>query len=283
MRPFWLPTLPTLPNGRLTRDGYLAIKATTDRDALHLAAERKAERELRLGLFDWVQSVLPDITEANAHMIAQQLRDKDIYFRDVLQSALAYSADLGTNIAVDGLEAVGMGFDYTLANVDAMDWARRYTNQLMRDLNVTNDAIVGEAVTRWLENSNPIQTLRDDIAQRVPGAYGRSRSKRAELIARTETTRAIAEGERTAYRASGVVSGMRWQTKKDEIVCPYCGSLNQQVVSIDGGAFFDALPPELQAKLRGRTFEVPPAHPGCRCTISPVVIDVPEVAENASR
>ena len=271
MRPFQLGRL-----GAFTREAY---KAVVDDEAVHRATERKVERQLRAGLNEWVQTVLPDITEANASVIAQQLRDGDLYFRDVLQDALTYSADLGTNMAVDGLESVGMGFDYTLANVEARDWARQYTNQLMRDLNVTNDTIVGESVSRWMENQQPIQALRDDIAQRVPGAYGRNRSKRAELIARTEVTRAIAEGNLAAYRASGVVSGMEWITKNDEIVCPYCGSLNGKIVSIDGARFFDALTPELQAKLGTRTFVTPPAHPGCRCQIGPVVMEVPVEVE----
>jgi NAD+--asparagine ADP-ribosyltransferase len=66
-----------------------------------------------------------------------------------------------------------------------------------------------------------------------------------------------------------VTKALKWKTSNDELVCPVCGALHGQTVALEG-AFFDALSVEQQAKLR-RRFEVPPAHPGCRCRVAAVV------------
>jgi rubredoxin len=68
------------------------------------------------------------------------------------------------------------------------------------------------------------------------------------MIAVTETTRVFAEGNKLAWDSTGVVSGSKWQTANDDLVCPICGPLNEQV-----------------------TDDEPPAHVNCRCWKRPVV------------
>ncbi|EKE07885.1 MAG: minor head protein, partial [uncultured bacterium] len=80
---------------------------------------------------------------------------------------------------------------------------------------------------------------------------------RARLIAMTETTRAYAQGNRTMWGASGVTDGMEWRTGQDDIVCLICRPLAGKKTTLDG-----TFP-------GGR--DVPPAHPGCRCHIYPVI------------
>ena len=53
---------------------------------------------------------------------------------------------------------------------------------------------------------------------------------------------------------------------KRQQLADLAGALHGQTVSTEG-AFFDALPVEQQMRLK-RRFDVPPAHPGCRCRIS---------------
>ena len=82
-------------------------------------------------------------------------------------------------------------------------------------------------------------------------------TQRASLIASTEVTRAFAEANRIAYDESGVVTAYQWQTAADERVCPICGPLHGK--QAQKGQRFNGL--------------FPPAHPNCRCWISPVVGD----------
>ena len=59
------------------------------------------------------------------------------------------------------------------------------------------------------------------------------------------------------WKKEGVVEGKRWNTAVDELVCPICGPLHNVVVGINetfpGG------------------YQNPPAHPNCRCGLTPVV------------
>jgi SPP1 gp7 family putative phage head morphogenesis protein len=79
--------------------------------------------------------------------------------------------------------------------------------------------------------------------------------RRAKLIAVTETASAYSRGSIAAYRESGVVQGLRWLTADSP--CEICDPLDDTVAPL-GEAFAG-----------GVTF--PPAHPGCRCAIAPVV------------
>lgn len=74
---------------------------------------------------------------------------------------------------------------------------------------------------------------------------------RAEMIAVTETTRSVVQGEREAVWQMQKESGLRmipiWLTAQDDRVCPICGPRHKQV--IEGSNF-------------------PPAHPRCRCGVA---------------
>lgn len=88
---------------------------------------------------------------------------------------------------------------------------------------------------------------------------------RAERIAVTEATRVYAEGSRWAWLGAAKdpeleqalgITARRWQTARDEFVCPICTPLNNRQMLLD------------------RDFPVPggdpPAHPACRCWPTPI-------------
>lgn len=232
----------------------VATKAAVEDDAEYAARmklEKRVGRDIAAALEDWLSSVIPGLDANNVHQLAASLRDGSARVRDVLQQALMASADLGADVALDQMGILGVGFDYTAPHVEASRWVRQYTDDLMAALNTTNDRLVGEAVARWIENSLPMESLIDDLRP----WFG---TKRAETIARTEVTRAYAEGSKAAYRESGVVEKLRWHTRQDEMVCSVCGPLHEETVALEDGEFLPGV-------------MVPPAHPNCRCYIAPVV------------
>lgn len=162
---------------------------------------------------------------------------------------MAYSA---MRLAADKARIL---FNPELSNAQAAVWARKYTDELLAQLGVTNQRIVGQALEAWI--SRPGATL-DDLKQSLFQAGFNDR--RADLIAVTETTRAYVEGEQVEYTANGIAR-WRWNTNNDEVVCPFCGPLNGKVVQI--GQPFDSY--------RGAQVTKPPFHPGCRCWVSPEV------------
>jgi hypothetical protein len=101
---------------------------------------------------------------------------------------------------------------------------------------------------------------------------------RAEAIAATEVTRVVAAGNETLWQSTGVVSGKRWMTARDERVCPICGPLHGRLTELNRGFEFTpddlANNEELRKALRGATAITilrPPAHVRCRCWEQPFV------------
>lgn len=229
-----------------------------------MSIERRTELEVRRELARVAGELYPPDSEPqNAY--TESVRATEAVtgerMRDILSRALQDSADLGVSVSVRQFENVGFGFDYTLANENARDWALRYTDNLLTQLGTTTSRIVGQAVGRWINNGEPLQALVRDLRP----AFG---AQRAKLIASTEVTRAYAQGSKEAYVASGVVKKLVWQASMDERVCIYCGSLHGKVVGIEE-SFDGALPADLQEKTR--PFALPPAHVGCRCWILPQI------------
>jgi SPP1 gp7 family putative phage head morphogenesis protein len=159
---------------------------------------------------------------------------------------------------------LSFGFDWTLANEKASEWVSKYSLELIRDIDETGRRRTQQALQRWISNGEALEWLINDLEP----VFGR---RRATMIATTEVTRSYAEATRISYRESGVVKKLIWQTANDERRCVYCGALHGKTVGIDG-KFSDTLPARLQESLNGRTFEIPPAHPLCRCWISAEVI-----------
>lgn len=169
-----------------------------------------------------------------------------------------------SSLALDGLRAgaakVGIGFNYAIYSVLAAQWAQDYTDQLLKNVRTTNEAVVGEVLAKWI--ATPGRTIGDLRAALEP-SFG---ARRADVIAITEATRALASGEIMAFQRGGVEE-IRWGTNHDELVCPLCGPLHGQVRKIGEpfGSFIWR-----KGTLPEPVFS-PPYHPNCRCGVSPVV------------
>jgi SPP1 gp7 family putative phage head morphogenesis protein len=104
---------------------------------------------------------------------------------------------------------------------------------------------------------------RDVIDKRLE-RYGKSLLKRrAEMIARTETSEAVNYGRKKAWDDAvedGIIDDRtvyrEWVTGADERVCPICGPMHGQTRALDEP--FDTPDGEV---------DNPPAHPNCRCTM----------------
>jgi len=112
------------------------------------------------------------------------------------------------------------------------------------------------------------------LKKRVEGVYADARGARAEMIARTETTRASTKATLEAWRQSNVVTSKEWWTAEDERVCPWCNSMHGKQFGIDNN-FFDK-GDNLNIEGRELSFDKysvdgPPLHPSCRCMLVPVL------------
>jgi len=89
----------------------------------------------------------------------------------------------------------------------------------------------------------------------------------ARRIVRTEITRTSNTASRKRYLASGM-KYWQWNTAIDERVCPTCAPLDGKSIKI-GIPFNKFLSAQGQKKNRGKILYQPPAHPMCRCGVSP--------------
>lgn len=249
----------TLAYGAITPNIYKQLVLQLDPDddeaerAIREGIERRFERELHNAFQEQLGDLLPDdASDDTIRAAPSNVAATSEPVREVLRRELEQSSSLGVSVALDTLESIGFGFDWTLAHADAARWASQYSYELIRGINSTTQARMQQAVTDWFQERT---TLRDLVRELEP-TFGR---KRAKLIALTETTRAAREGSTLGYENSGVVKEVEWATVVDERVCPICGGLHGK-----------------RAPLRGafpNGASQPPAHPGCRCFIRPVITE----------
>jgi SPP1 gp7 family putative phage head morphogenesis protein len=213
--------------------------------AMARIVEAQAADDIEKALRQWLRTIFPNGSESEIHDWERRLLAGEAKFRDVLRRALQNGADLGTNVALDQLGRIGIGFDYTLVNTAARQWAADYVGQLISQIVETTRQAVRQQVAAWVTTGDPLSTLIRDLTP----AFGR---RRAEMIAATEVTRAFAEAERIAIDATDGLGGYEWQTARDDRVCPVCGPLHGRRVG------------------KGQTFDglFPPAHVNCRCWVN---------------
>ena len=192
---------------------------------------------------------LTSLTNGSAAVVAGNLQNfqhgEDL--RLALFEELVLGVDAGAGVAAETLQQIGAGFDLTLVNQQAQQWARAYSYDLVRGINNTSRQILQTALGDWIGQSRPLS----DLVAAVQPAFG---ANRARVIAYTESTRAFAEGNILAFEQSGVVDLFEWETVRDDRTCPICLPLHGR-----------------QFALRGDMR--PPAHIGCRCHVKPVVPD----------
>jgi len=241
-------------------------------------AERAAlERKHAARIYDAFRAVLLKVAPANTTVrnvtvdkAIDRWRDNRGIVRDALVDMLTDGAVLGADVGrqqVETILGVGKapividGVDWDMINVNALQWVtgggqlgqgfgQGYANALLETMTATTETGLRTIFGEWINNNLSYGQLVHQLDRAV---FGRTR---AEMIATTEITRAYAEGNRHSWIGSRVIKRMRWQSVGDELVCPICGPRNQTIAELDrdfGGYF-------------------PPAHPRCRCWVTPVPI-----------
>ncbi len=130
----------------------------------------------------------------------------------------------------------------------ALNFAKSTQETIVGKLNDRLEELRGKLKEGLLEGDG-IPELTDAVGEIV------NDPDRAELIARTETSRAVHTGMDIAARESGVVSGYEWLLSDD--ACEVCQPFDGKKVGF-GESFGDGV-------------DLPPAHPNCRCTVTEIL------------
>jgi SPP1 gp7 family putative phage head morphogenesis protein len=136
--------------------------------------------------------------------------------------------------------------NFDLINVSAFEFARQYRYDKIRGITDTTRTQTQKIVSDWISSGAPLPALE----KALEGVYGKTR---AERIAQTESTRVYAMGNQTAFESTGLIEEVEWMTARDDLTCPVCGELDGTHLGV------------------GDTDSFPPAHPGCRCWVQPIL------------
>jgi len=175
----------------------------------------------------------------------------------ILYPEIQAAVDAGLITAADAIYAAELGLDFELLNTAAVAFAEQYTFALVSQITTTTAAALETFIADWIRSGNPLSDLYTAL-QEAPVFEGMFGAQRARLVAITESTRAFAEANMMLWRNAGYVEGTEWRIVGGP-VCELC-----QMNSDAGVVAMDHPYPS------GDT--LPPAHPGCRCYLSPVVM-----------
>lgn len=211
---------------------------------------RKAFNKQKVVVSSWLENEYWDrLTKADPAIPDLDFDEED--YSDLISQFI--------NMAKKGILLFGTGkpmIDYTLANAEAVKWAKEYAYSLVKGINETTRDTLRTVVRSFVDT--PGFTL-GDIMRELPFD-----EVRAQRIAITETTRAFAEGEMMAGRElrrefPGVRIIKIFYTNADDRVCPVCAPLDGMEVDFEDGFTTE------EDKSEG--IDAPPAHPGCRCWV----------------
>jgi SPP1 gp7 family putative phage head morphogenesis protein len=136
--------------------------------------------------------------------------------------------------------------DWDLVNTNALQFAREYRYEWITRLTETTRTQTQRAVGDWIQSGAPLDAL-EQVLSKTFGPV------RAQMIAATETTRVYATANTDAWQSTGLVEEVRWNTGRDELVCPICKPRDGKLYPV------------------GDTSARPPGHIRCRCYVTPVV------------
>ena len=160
-------------------------------------------------------------------------------------------ADLGK----DKLDELDLGTAFDISNPRIKQWLENYSFKFAENLEATSIEKLRSILETGFDEGKSIPEIMKDITQ----YFDAWDSYRAEIISRTETSRASNEAAIEAYEQSGVVKEKEWLTAPD--CCDICAELDGEVVALEDTFFDDDYGDGMS----------PPLHPNCRCSVLAVV------------
>ena len=157
------------------------------------------------------------------------------------------------------------------------------------ELEITDEIgnILTERITRWSESvgrtleESIISSLSEgytngdslaELKERLKKVYKDITTTRAELVARTETIYLSNKSALETYRQSHVVKGQQWITNPG--CCDFCKELEGKIIGLN--EYYKVLGEQIEDEhghvmpVHYDNIDVPPLHPNCECTITPV-------------
>lgn len=244
-----------------------AIKALADRDSPErklARAQAKLFKEFGAASFDALEKVGWNAADLPAEFWAGITQKEKALLLPYLEELSLISADAL-------MLEMGVGVEWGLVNTAAAEWARSYSAILAGQIEQSSRKAIADGVRNSIaaffedgltfgelqQRLKQDKVLRglftNDVKDKLGRVYG---PRRAAMIARTEVTRAAAQGELmlvNQYKQDGIQMRQFWLTRLDELMCEICKPRHEiEQGKGEGAAYWQ---------------DPPPAHVNCRCGI----------------
>ena len=240
----------------------------------------EVERKLASGLMRWYRRLVAALVGEETKKVVRKAGEAGDIFGRLDDEGLwsFFSQDLRdlvtgllTGLGMIGGKAVGrkleVEIDLDYLNPAVTAWAAENSASLVQDIVDNVRGQIRQQVVNGLGEGKTISQVQDEIGVLAENGQAIFSRERALRIASTEVIRAYNHGAVEGYKESGVVRGVKW-TSGDVGRCNRCGALDGKVVAL-GEVFYQD--PKFGDGM-------PPRHPHCRCSISPVTLK--EAMEN---
>jgi len=167
-------------------------------------------------------------------------------------------------------DLLGMPRDLDLTTARAASFLREKGVKFIGSVNETTRERLRNSLAEGVEKNEGIPEMK----KRVEQIYASVVKNKGEQVARTEVIRATNFAVNEAYRQSEIVTAKEWLTAYDERVCPFCNEMNGKVVDVSSNYFKQGdkmVVDGQQLEFGYENVAHPPLHPGCRCTLIPVI------------
>lgn len=138
-----------------------------------------------------------------------------------------------------------------------------YSLKLSTEINGESETLLQEVIANGVLEGKPPADIADDIRSMLSF----NEDIRADMIARTESTRFRMRGVLYRWAESGIVEYKRWNAAGD--ACPECQALDGTVVGLSDAFTSNAYEDVI----------APPLHPNCRCALIGEVVEEEVEAE----
>lgn len=253
--------------GVMTREEAERVHRQLDPNAARDYAERALTQAVQSGLAGQQDRLLDLLRRTGNQPTAAQWaaywrREDDLLLEQLRPALLDVAEERAVSYAINA----GMESTWRMVNESVIDWAQTYYANAdagvfgsIPNLNLTSRTRVLQAWTDWQRGELETAGAADGLPQLIRALEPVFGPERAERIAVTETTRIFAEATIAAELENEFSEAIRLLTAADELVCPTCGPLHNQVIpKRQAGGFVH---PTLGA------VGYPPFHVRCRCFV----------------
>lgn len=160
---------------------------------------------------------------------------------------------------------------YTKASEGMVEFIRKNILKFAASIGATNVDIITSILADGIANELSIAEIRRKVQAKFFGS-GKQAKRQAETITRTEVIKTTNAGTQDAYQQSGVVAAKQWLSELDHRTSDICIELDGKIVDIDKD-FVEKGGVVAGVSLDYDDTPYPPAHPNCRSTIIPVLLE----------